>query len=122
MSRRDYCLVIALAIISGIAGGAIANRLGIGSTAFTQQVDLPARVIKAHAFQLVDAAGNVRSNLAFTSAGRSAEWAVVGNKEGNQISVKYSAPFPQGVGLELLDTEGNIIWSAPPESKAMFVR
>ena len=75
MSRKQYCLLLALAMLSGLVGGAVSSRFVMGEQVFAQRpapepvtfpqfiASKPAEVIRAHKFELVDRDGKTRASL-----------------------------------------------------------
>ncbi|MGH7273001.1 MAG: hypothetical protein ACREIQ_00890, partial [Nitrospiria bacterium] len=75
MSRKQYSLLLALAMLSGLVGGAVSSRFFIGEPVFAQRpapepvtfpqyiASKPAEVVRAHKFELVDRDGKTRASL-----------------------------------------------------------
>jgi hypothetical protein len=103
-----------------------------------------AKVLQTERLQIVDANGQVRIELSAQPRGTASRGKVFfydkdGNKrslsgkgivrdaEGNVIGtadstgVNLMSGFPSKALLEIRDQSGKVVWSAPPETKVMFV-
>ena len=68
MKRRDYILLLAVSIISGLIGGVIANQVFNGKTAIAQENQESPALIQAQEFRLVDKQGKILAALAISSS------------------------------------------------------
>ncbi len=63
MKRKQFILLITLAIFAGFIGGLLSSWLFTGRTAFTEKKRGPVKVIEAEAFRLVDKDGKIHALL-----------------------------------------------------------
>lgn len=63
MNNKHYWSMLALAIISGFVGGAVASRVFTYQEAFAQKKSSPIEVIEAQEFRLVDENGKTRARV-----------------------------------------------------------
>ena len=125
MTRKDYLLMLCLVAVSGLIGGSITSWLVSGQV--TAQAPVPAnRVVQTESLQIVDANGNVRIELSAQPSRTAAQRQVyIYDKDGNMRSLPDSSDvnyiFPSKARVEIRGPSGKVIWSAPPETEAMFV-
>ena|SRR3972149_2312968 len=63
MNRKEYWLMLMLAVVAGMVGGAMSSRIFIGVPVFAQKPAEPAKVITAEEFRLIDKDGKLRAML-----------------------------------------------------------
>ena len=140
MSTRRYGLLVMLPALGGFVGGAVSSWLFVGSPALAEK--MPAKVIRAERFELVDGGGAVRAALAATSDGPSLGLLDENGKGRAGLSVRTDGPslvlrdengkdravlgvtdltIPRTESIEkrppssivLFNEEGDVLWSAP---------
>jgi len=85
MSKKQYSLMLVLALVAGLVGGVVSSQFLVGQTVWAEKKAKPQKVIEAQKFVLRNAKGNIRAELAIHTLG-------VKNYE--------------GVGLYLYDKKG----------------
>ena len=65
MSKRQYVLMLVVALIAGLMGGVVSSQYLVGQTAFARKKEPPRKVIEAQEFRLVDKDGKTRAFLGF---------------------------------------------------------
>lgn len=83
MKRRDYIILLAVSIISGLIGGFIANQIFGGKTAIAQDGQEPPELFEAQEFRLVDGHGKVQAALALSSTSKE-PYLIINGKDGKQ--------------------------------------
>ena len=63
MDRKEHILMLLLAMIAGVIGGAVSSWIFMDQTAFAQKTSQISKVIKAEAFHLIDKDGSLRAAL-----------------------------------------------------------
>src|SRR5437660_476350 len=63
MSKKQYRLMLGLAMVTGVVGSVLSSFLFIGSSVFALRTPPPAEVLRAERFELVDKAGQPRARL-----------------------------------------------------------
>jgi hypothetical protein len=120
MSRRQYLVVLAVAVVSGLAGGLLSPRLLTGRPAQAQVKYEPAEQIQARKFVVVGENGVPVAALT-TRHGNPAVvvldelvgvsgWVAVEPHMSGTVSGK---PVSFGLNLALYGWDGRRIWSAP---------
>lgn len=110
MSRKQYSLIVLLALVAGFVGGVISSQIFVSRPIFPQKEPKPQKVVVAKKFRLVDERGVVRAALGLTAKGQ----------PGLGLLDKKGIPrVVLGIGensrpsLVMWDHKGNPIWSAP---------
>ena len=131
MTRRDYLVMIGLILISGFAGGATTTYLISSNVNAQSSPPAASDVLQVQKLQIVDADGRVRIEL---SGGERHELKVdrvtFTDQYGNQIDVPENTQVDiSGIPelstkphIQIHSPQGEIIWKAPLETEAMFVR
>ncbi len=83
MRKRDYVLLLAVSIITGLLGGFIANQVFSGKTAVAQGSEDPPGLIQAQEFRLVDSQGKIFAVLAISSSSKE-PYLILNGKDGKQ--------------------------------------
>jgi hypothetical protein len=63
MSKKQYSLMLVLALVAGLVGGVVSSQFFIGKSAFAEKKAKPQKVIEAQEFRLVDKEGKTRAML-----------------------------------------------------------
>ncbi len=63
MNRKQYCLMVVLTLVAGLAGGVVSSQFLIGEPVFAQKMPQHQKVVEAEEFRLVDKDGNTRTAL-----------------------------------------------------------
>lgn len=63
MSKRQYSLVVILAMVAGFVGGSVANRFFTPQPVFAKKKSKTAKVIEAEEFRMVDKLGNIHVEI-----------------------------------------------------------
>jgi len=110
MGRKQYSLIVLLALLAGFIGGVISSQIFVGRPLFTQKEAKPQKVVVAEKFRLVDQTGMVRAALGITRE----------DQPGLGLLDKNGIPrIVLGIGkhgrpsLVMWDQKANPIWSAP---------
>lgn len=110
MGRKQYSLIVLLALVAGFIGGVVSSQIFVSGSLFTQKEPKPQKVVVAEKFRLVDKTGIVRAALGLTGEGQ----------PGLGMLDKRGVPrVVLGIGkngrpsLVMWDQKANPIWSAP---------
>ena len=63
MNKKQYALMLVLALIAGLVGGVVSSQFLIGKSAFAEKKVESKRIIEAEEFRLVDDKGNLLARL-----------------------------------------------------------
>lgn len=63
MNRKEYVLMLTLAVLAGLVGGVVSSRFFMGEPVFAQKTPQHPKVISAEEFRLVDKDGKERAKL-----------------------------------------------------------
>jgi len=74
MKRKDYWLMLSLAVMAGLVGGLVSDRVFRGEIAFAEKAPAHAKVLTAEKFVLVDKNGRVHAALGSWGKPPSYEW------------------------------------------------
>ena len=132
MKRRQYLLLVVLAVVAGLIGGAVSNRLFVARTAEAQGTKQHERVVIAEEFRLVDKEDNLRGIMGFSDNGgpELSLYDKGGTTRINMALSDYGEPMLSlsdedgtlrmsmnlitgGPELLLRDEGGTVMWSAP---------
>ena len=69
MSKRQYSLIVVLALFGGLVGGVVSSQLLLGQPAHAEKKAKPLKVIEAEEFRVVDKDGRKRAQLRVTDLG-----------------------------------------------------
>jgi hypothetical protein len=112
MGRKQYGLVVLLALVAGFIGGVFSSQIFASRPLFTEKEPRQQKVVVAEKFRLVDETGMVRAALGLTRKGQ----------PGLGMLDKRGLPrIVLGIGkngqpsLVMWDQKANPIWSAPQE-------
>ena len=83
MKKRDFILLLAVSIVSGLMGGFIANQVFNGKTAIAQSGQEALGLVQAQEFRLVDDQGKIFAVLAVSSALKE-PYFIINGKDGKQ--------------------------------------
>jgi len=97
MSSKPQGVTVALALISGLVGGTIANQFFAGVPVFAERTPQETKVIRAEKFEVVDKEGRGRGELGLRS-------------DGVPVLRLYDEDGTPRVGLSPKGDEGNV-WS-----------
>ena len=111
MTRKDYGLMLCLVTLSGLIGGSLTSWLVSGEAVAEGSVPT-AKVVQTERLQIVDANGHVRIELSAQPRGTA---------DSTGVDLSQMHGFPSKARVEIRDQSGKVVWSAPPETKAMFV-
>jgi hypothetical protein len=104
MTRLQYSVVLAVAIVSGMLGGAMSERLFSGVAGAQSR----SANVSAEEFLLLDKSGKVRAGLGLDDKGEVG--LILTSKDDNYRL--YLSP-DERFALKLADRKGTVIWSAP---------
>ena len=68
MDKKQYAVVLTLAVVAGLLGGVVSSFLFVGTPVFAQKTDV-AEVIRAERFEVVDENGMLRALLSLGTDG-----------------------------------------------------
>lgn len=106
MNKRQFILMLALALIGGLIGGALSARVFIDKQAFAQKSPLHQKIIVAQEFRLVDEQEKTRAILGLTSrVGQPGLW--LHDKNG-RVRVSLILDPKQQPALFLADSEERV--------------
>jgi len=129
MSRKQYGLMLVLAVIAGLVGGVVSSFLFMGTPVFAQKTEV-ADIIRAKRFEVVDKDGKLHAAL-YLLAGEPglvlydknekpcAEFSLYNGEPGLSFRDKNSkSRFVLGLDngeplLRFTDKNDKVIWSAP---------
>src|SRR5712692_3127384 len=63
MSKKQYGLVLVVAMVAGLVGGVVSSWFLGGTPVFALKAPQPAKILQAERFQVVDRNGNIRAEL-----------------------------------------------------------
>jgi len=106
MDKRQYAVVLTLAVFAGLLGGVVSSWLFVGTPVFTQKTEV-GEVIRAKEFW-VEEDGNLYATLR-VSYEEPGLYLYDKNRKG-RAAFSMRAGEPR---LELYDENGKTIWSAP---------
>lgn len=110
MGRKQYSLLVVLAMVAGFIGGVISSQIFAGQPIFTQKEPKLQKVVAAEKFRLVDHRGMVRAALGLTGEGQPG----LGLLDRNGIPRVVLGIGRNGrPSLVMWDQKANPIWSAP---------
>jgi len=105
MNRREYWLMVVLALIAGLVGGAVSSMFFIGEPVFAQKTPQHPKVITAEEFRLLDKDGYLLARLGIdsTSPGSLATFALFGRsgKPFAELGYLKYPPSPESPMLAL---------------------
>jgi hypothetical protein len=127
MSKKQYSLMIVLALVAGLVGGVVSSQFLMGQPAFAEKKAKPQKVIEAQEFRLVDKDGKTRAFLGINRGQprfelhgkRGFPLAVLGLSssmtEQERMEGERSLRHPRRpiVSLVLRNERGKVIWRAP---------
>ncbi len=105
MNRKEFAVVLVVALVGGFLGGLCADRLLSVEPALAQQ---RMKVVNSEEFLLVDKFGRTRAGLGLDANGEVG--LVLLGKDGNR-SLHFTPDEPQA--LKLKDKAGKNLWAAP---------
>ena len=127
MNKKQYSLMLVLALVTGLVGGVVSSQFLVGQAAFASKKEKPRKVIEAQEFRLVDKDGKTRAFLGINRGQprfelhgkRGFPLAVLGLSssmtEQERMEGERSLKHPRRpiVSLVLLNEKGKVIWRAP---------
>ena len=145
MTRKQYALMLGLVIVSGLIGGSLTSWM-VSGRAVAQGANQTTKVLQAERLQILDTAGQVRIELSAqgqrpgtggkayfydrdgnllpvpgTGIIRDAEGNIIGTTDSTGVDLSDAVGMTSKARVEIRNRNGKIIWSAPPETEAMFV-
>jgi len=69
MSKKQYSLIVVLALFGGLVGGVVSSQLLLGQSVHAEKKAKPLKVIEAEEFRVVDKDGRKRAQLMLTDLG-----------------------------------------------------
>ena len=104
MQKRQYGLLLVLAITAGVMGGTVSNRLFMNLPAFAQKASQQGEVIRAERLEVVDKSGKRRAWFGLAPHGN----AGLGLYDQNEnISATLTVTPERTTGLILVNKDGN---------------
>jgi len=132
MNKKEYSLMLVLALVAGLVGGVVSSQFFVGQPAFAEKDAKTEKVIEAEEFRLVDKDGRTRAFLGFghSPINRGQPRLELHGKEGFPLAVlgvsslmteqesmegERSLRHPRRpiFSLVLLNEMGKVIWRAP---------
>ena len=132
MNKKQYSLMLVLALVAGLVGGVVSSQFLMGQPAFAEKKSNPVKVVESEEFRLVDKDGRTRAFLGFghSPTNRGQPRFELHGKEGFPLAVlgvsslmteqermegERSLRHPRRpiVSLVLLNEKGKVIWRAP---------
>ena len=65
MNKKQYSLMLVLALVAGLVGGVVSSQFLMGQPAFAEKKSKPLKVVESEEFRLVDKDGKTRAFLGF---------------------------------------------------------
>ena len=65
MNKKQYSLMLVLALVDGLVGGVVSSQFFMGQPAFAEKKSNPMKVVESEEFRLVDKDGKTRAFLGF---------------------------------------------------------
>jgi len=65
MNKKQYSLMLVLALVAGLVGGVVSSQFLMGQPAFAEKKSNPLKVVESEEFRLVDKDGKTRAFLGF---------------------------------------------------------
>ncbi|MDH3559180.1 MAG: hypothetical protein OEV25_16455 [Deltaproteobacteria bacterium] len=65
MNKKQYSLMLVLALVAGLVGGVVSSQFFMGQPAFAEKKSNPMKVVESEEFRLVDKDGKTRAFLGF---------------------------------------------------------
>ena len=129
MTRKDYILMLGLVTLSGLIGGSLTSWV-VSGTVIAENPAAPAKILQVETLQIVDADGQVRIELSVEPSKGKPERIFYFDKDGKKIPVPGDTKvdwsglpgYQLKPRIQITNDRGRIIWSAPNETEAMFVR
>ena len=132
MNKKQYSLMLVLALVAGLVGGVVSSQFFMGQPAFAEKKSNPMKVVESEEFRLVDKDGKTRAFLGFghSPINRGQPRFELHGKEGFPLAVlgvsslmteqermegERSLRHPRRpiVSLVLLNEKGKVIWRVP---------
>lgn len=132
MNKKQYSLMLVLALVAGLVGGVVSSQFLMGQPAFAEKKSNPLKVVESEEFRLVDKDGKTRAFLGFDHSpiNRGQPRFVLHGKTGFPLAVlglsssmteqermegERSQRHPRRpiFSLVLLNEKGKVIWRAP---------
>ena len=127
MNKKQYSLMLVLALVAGLVGGVVSSQFLMGQPAFAEKKAKPQKAIEAEEFRLVDKNGKTRAFLGINKGQprfelhgkRGFPLAVLGLSalmtEQERMEGERSLKHPRRpkVSLVLRNERGKVIWRAP---------
>jgi hypothetical protein len=108
MNQKQFALFGAVAVMTGLAGGAVSSWLLTGKPAFAQKTTPHEKVIQAEKFELVDKEGHEHGSLAISP-------------DGNPAFVLYDVDHHSRVVLDLMANGNARLFLSDQEGKIRSV-
>jgi len=103
MKRKQFAVIVFIALIGGIIGGILSNQMLSKNFAFAQD-EKPFKVLKAEKFELIDTKGRNRAYLSYVD-----DMAVLGMGDGLHSNYLLIVQKPDSVSLSLHSSGGNSV-------------
>lgn len=122
MNKRQYSLLLMLALGAGLVGGMVSSQFLMRQPVFAEEKTEPMKVIEAQEFRLVDEKGKSRARLGFMPQTKQPGLWLQDEQGKDRISLGLS-PEP---GLYLADSFGRVVgefkvFSLPPVESARLM-
>ncbi|MBM4123735.1 MAG: hypothetical protein FJ246_02075 [Nitrospira sp.] len=105
MSRKDYGTMLVLAMLAGLVGGIVSERVFGSESALAQQ---RSKAVTSEEYLLVDKSGRARAGLGLDARGEVG--LILLSKDGNRSL--YLTP-DEAKALQLKDKDGKVLWAIP---------
>jgi len=105
VTQKHYVPLVVVAVLGGLAGGAISERVFSSGLAVAQQ---RTKGVNAEEFLLVDKSGIARAGLGLDANGEVGF--ILTSKDGSK---KLHLSPDDRLALKLVDRTGKVLWSAP---------
>ncbi len=110
MDRKQYVLIVALSVVTGLVGGVVAGRLFMGAPVFAQKMPLVTEVIRAEKFKVVDKNGKPRAAIGL---GDGEQPLLVFGDENEKVRLGIALKADGQPGLEFYDKKEKVVLKAP---------
>jgi hypothetical protein len=87
MSKKQYSLLVIMAVVAGLAGGVVSSQFVSGQTVFAEKETKPQKVVEAEELRLVDKKGEIHATFKVNNETGTAELRLVDSKDGGSLSL-----------------------------------
>ena len=104
MNKKQYSLLVVLALVAGLVGGVVSSQFLMGQPAFAEKAGSK-KVIKARRFQVMDDSGIERASFGLTTGNY--PYPVLSIKDENGVIRLLASVLPREIMIQLIDWNKN---------------